>query len=395
MANNYRSPTLAVGSKTARQGTSASLNIGDCILVGTPPADGCLSMDLYARDVSEAFGRVFPSLSHILLQPGGETAPWIQKQYLRYSGYPKLLRREIRTRKASVVHVLDHSYAHLCRVAEKTIVTCHDIADLKVSSLTFWQSALWKWRISGLRRAARIVAMSENTARDLRELLEIPPEQIVVNYSGVSGRFTPSQAPPEAECARQLRRVRGERFLFLHVGNNTTRKNIPLLLRALSILRRHHPSVTLVKVGDPLASGENAELVEQLNLTGNLIELGRIEDEALVEVYRSVDCMVFPSLYEGFGRPVVEAQACGTPCILARSSSLEEVGGSAALYHDPSSAEDLANCMKEVLERETLRFDLAARGFVNARRFSWDNHAQKLVDIYFDVYAPASIRISS
>ncbi len=203
MANNYRSPTLAVGSKTARQGTSASLNIGDCILVGTPPADGCLSMDLYARDVSEAFGRVFPSLSHILLQPGGETAPWIQKQYLRYSGYPKLLRREIRTRKASVVHVLDHSYAHLCRVAEKTIVTCHDIADLKVSSLTFWQSALWKWRISGLRRAARIVAMSENTARDLRELLEIPPEQIVVNYSGVSGRFTPSQAPPEAECARR------------------------------------------------------------------------------------------------------------------------------------------------------------------------------------------------
>lgn len=357
------------------------------ILAGTPPADGCMSMDLYARDVSAAFERVLPSLDYVLLQPGRGREPWHRKQCLRYFGYPNLLRREIAKRGARVVHVLEQSSAHLCRVTANSVVTCHDIADLKISDINFIQIELWKWRVGCLQRAARVIAISHNTARDLTELLSIPPGRIVVNPSGVPTGFKRSDLPPESPCAKRLLRLRPNRFLFLHVGSNIVRKNIPALLRAFSFVKRSHPEAMLVKVGDPFSRSEYRGMIQELGIADGLIELGRISDEELVEVYRSVDCLVFPSLYEGFGRPVIEAQACGAPCILARSSSLEEVGGDAALYHDPSSAEDLAKQMGRIVAGEPLAADLRNRGYSNAARFTWDNHVRTLLNVYSEVTA--------
>ena len=211
------------------------------ILAGTPPSDGILSMDLYARDISASFDRFFPSLDYVLLQPGGEREPWRRRQALRYFGYPALLRREIGVRKASVVHVLEQSSALLCRVSPKCVVTCHDLAELRVSALTFVQMELWKWRVRALRRAARVIALSRNTANDLTELLNIPPERIVVSHSGLPPAFKPSDSPPQSGCARRLMGLRSNHYLFLHVGSNIRRKNIPVLLRAFSLVRQRYP----------------------------------------------------------------------------------------------------------------------------------------------------------
>jgi glycosyltransferase involved in cell wall biosynthesis len=342
-------------------------------------------MDLYARDISVAFDRCAPSFNYLLLQPGQGSTSWFRKQRVRYVGYPRLLNREIRTRKARLVHVLDHSYGHLCRMAARTVVTCHDVADLKASGMALWQRELWKWRVNGIKRASRVIAISRNTASDLQQLLRIPPERIVVNYYGVPDYFTPAQPASDSAPVRRLLALRSERFLFLHVGTNAVRKNIPLLLRAFSLLKRRHREVILVKVGTPFSESGYGRMLEELKIVEDVIDLGSVSNETLVDIYRSVDCMVFPSLYEGFGRPVLEAQACGIPCVVARSSCLEEVGGDAVLYHDPLASEDLANKMSEILMRQELRNELVKRGFANAARFTWEKHARTLLDVYAQV----------
>jgi glycosyltransferase involved in cell wall biosynthesis len=169
------------------------------------------------------------------------------------------------------------------------------------------------------------------------------------------------------------------------VGTNAVRKNIPLLLRAFSLVKRRHPEALLVKVGPPFSENGYGKMLEELKIFEDVLELGKVSNQTLVEIYRSIDCMVFPSLYEGFGRPVLEAQACGVPCVLARSSCLEEVGGDAVLYHDPLASEDLANKMSEVLMQEDLRTDLVKRGFANAACFTWEKHARTLLEVYAQV----------
>jgi glycosyltransferase involved in cell wall biosynthesis len=339
-------------------------------------------MDVYAVNVAAALERVAPSFAFLMLRPGEESGGWLHKQVLRYFGYAELLRKTIRWRRCSFVHVLDQSSAYLSRAADKAVITCHDIADLKSTALNPWQLALWKWRIGGLRKAWRIVAVSQNTKADLEAVLGIPPERIRVIPNGVADCFSPSTAPLQHASARKLGELRKSHFLFLHVGSNAARKNISTLLRGFALVKRDFPQAILVKAGSHFAANGYQKDIAELGIGDSIIELGRIPDDELVEVYRSVDCFLFPSSYEGFGLPVLEAQACGVPCVLARSSSLEEVGGTAALYHDPSSAADLSARMIEILSEELLRADLRAKGLANAERFTWDNHASKLLEIY-------------
>jgi glycosyltransferase involved in cell wall biosynthesis len=237
--------------------------------------------------------------------------------------------------------------------------------------------------VSCLKRARRIFADSHSTARDLQAELNIEPARIVVNHLGVDESFHPiSQDGLRSSAAVGLGGLLASHRLILHVGSNVVQKNMPTLLRALRELLRQGVPVKLVKVGDRLLAGRMASLARELGVEGAIMDLGSLPRADLVEVYNACDVLVFPSLCEGFGLPVLEAQACGLPCVLADASSLPEVGGDAALYHPANDAAELARQVLRILNEPGMRPDLVKRGKENASRFTWDRHVERLVEEY-------------
>lgn len=347
------------------------------LLVPVLPAEGWTSIDLYRGDLERGFAEAGLPAPGIVLPNEDPAAPWWRRQADLYWSLPRALRAaRARHGGTALVHVLDHSYAHLCRAAPRAVVTCHDLAPLRVRELAPHREAIFRWRIAGLRRAAAVVCVSQNTARDVAELARVEECRILVNPLGVDPAFAPG--PPG--CRRPG-------FTILHVGSLLRRKNLPVLLRALARLRQTVPDAVLVRIGARLGGTSDGALVARLGLEGAVIELGTTAHATLVAAYRAADAFVLPSLYEGFGRPVLEAQACGTPTLLADGSSLREVGGAGALYFPPEDDAALAALLARLATEPALRARLAAAGIANARRFTWRGHVERLAEVYGAVAA--------
>jgi glycosyltransferase involved in cell wall biosynthesis len=231
-----------------------------------------------------------------------------------------------------------------------------------------------------------IIAVSENTRRDLAELLGVPTERVDVIYHAADERFRPldDQAAKEFCQEHDL----PESFI-LWVGILEPRKNLEVLLRALTILRDkekelHHK---LVVAGAKGWLYENTiKLVDELRLADDVIFFGTASVADLLLLYNGARLFVFPSLYEGFGLPPLEAMACGTPVVCSRTSSLPEVLGEAALYFDPLDAEALAEAIQRLAEDEGLRQELRQRGLEQAAKFSWQKTAEQTLAVYRRVY---------
>ena len=206
------------------------------------------------------------------------------------------------------------------------------------------------YRSSALR-SRLVIAISEHVKETVVERWGLPPERVRVLHLGVDRkRFSPGEATREP--------------FLLYPANNWPHKNHARLVEAFARIRREHPELRLVLTG----SGH-----ESAAYPAGVDALGRVDDEALADLYRRASALVFPSLYEGFGQPPLEAMASGCPVAVARSGALPEVCGDAARYFDPSSAEDLAAAVLDVLSAPQ---DLVARGLERASRFSWDECAR-------------------
>ena len=236
-----------------------------------------------------------------------------------------------------------------------------------------------------LARADFVLADSENTRNDLICLLDVPPERAEVVYCGVDAHFRPA----EEDALLPVRQRYDLDFPFIFtVGVLEPRKNLATLLRALSILKgrrgfRHR----LVVAGKPGWLYESIHRqVEALELERDVIFLGHVPDDDLPALYSLADVLAYPSLYEGFGLPPLEAMACGTPVVCSDASSLPEVVGEAALKVKAMDADGLANALSQVLEDEELKQTLRLRGRQRAALFSWEAAARKLLDVYSRVY---------
>lgn len=265
------------------------------------------------------------------------------------------------------------------------VVTVHDLSFLRYPEAfpAFQRLYLRTQARRSLRSARRVVAVSQATARDVVELLQVPAEHVDVVYNGVDRAFGPA---PLAEVDA-FRRHRGlpDRFI-LHLGTLEPRKNLVCLVRAFSVARQSAPFLDDVKL--VLAGGKGWDYksifheVARLNLEDDVLFPGYVPDEELPWWYRAATAFAYPSLLEGFGLPVAEAMACGTPTVTSSVSSLPEVADDAALLVDPTSADALASALLRLLtDADLVRF-LRERGPAQAARFSWKCTARETADVY-------------
>jgi len=232
------------------------------------------------------------------------------------------------------------------------------------------------------RRARKVVTVSKFSARELIELFGLSAEQIAVIPNGVSEEFFPRQDDEAFMALKRRIGLASERFL-LFVGGADPRKNHRLVLEAASMIRPHLEGRTLVLAGSathPFGSYE--ETAKSYRLMDCVLCPGRLSQGDLQLLYSHADIFLFPSLYEGFGMPVLEAMACGVPVITSRTTALGEVAGDAALLVDPDNARELADRMIELLESESLRASLKAKGFARITEYTWARAALQTHDLY-------------
>lgn len=228
------------------------------------------------------------------------------------------------------------------------------------------------------RHAARLVAISESGRDDIHRIYSVPLVRIDVVTPGVGDIYRPL---PAAQVAA-FRKAKGlPQTFILHVGTLQPRKNIPTLLEAVAQLAR--PDVPLVLVGGRGWIYEEVfDRVEQLGLARQVRFAGYVDDEELPLWYNAAAVLAFPSFYEGFGMPVADALACGTPVVAAATSSIPEAGGDVALYFEPRDAAELADRLRQALDDPEARRRAAALGPAHAARFSWARSGAELAAVY-------------
>jgi glycosyltransferase involved in cell wall biosynthesis len=271
----------------------------------------------------------------------------------------------------------------------RSVVTIHDCIHLMFpqylpSRLAYFYAKGSMW--SAARKANRILTVSEASKRDILRFFDVAPEKVEVIYNAIDERFLAPADTQRMELVKQ--RYQLDHPFVLYVGNIKPHKNIERLIDAFGRARsRGCPDdVKLVIIGDEISKYPALrQSVHKHKLDKHVRFLGFQPMETLAAFYRLARAFVFPSLYEGFGLPPLEAMACGTPVVTSNVSSLPEVAGGAALLVDPYDAEAISDGICRALTDDALRADLIARGRERARSFSWAQSVRKIHDIYLEV----------
>lgn len=264
------------------------------------------------------------------------------------------------------------------------VVTIHDLIHLICPDLLSDRRAHWyaSWMLpSAAHRAAHILTVSEHSKRDILKYLNVPESKVTVISHGVSSGFRPYPRS-EIQSYRALRKL-PERFI-LYVGLLKPHKNIVRLVKAFSILQDTGLHLLLVGRSDKEYRSLNRVLADE-SLSQRIILYPAWAYEELPLLYNAAECLVLPSLYEGFGLPALEAMACGTPVICSQTTSLPEVVGDAAKLVDPISVESIRDGLKRMLMDSSLRAEMSRKGLVRAKRFRWHETAVKTLQVYREV----------
>ena len=294
---------------------------------------------------------------------------------------------------ADIYHIATQTMATLLcfqRFPRPVVVTVLDIIPHLVrgdreldTSRHAVERLFYRLALSGLKRADALIAISEYTKRTLVEALDLAADRIHVIYPAVDHeRFHPLDVPDEFRARHGL----GSEWRYvLCVGSDDPRKNLSTLLQALALAKQQLAKVKLIKVGSshfPREHERLMDLVEALDLQGHVLFLDRVPDEELPLLYNLADVLAMPSLYEGFGLPVAEAMACGTPVVCSRAGALPEAAGDSAILVKARDAAALAAAIAGVLEDQLLRKKMTERGQARAAMFTWKNTAEQLVQLY-------------
>lgn len=273
----------------------------------------------------------------------------------------------------------------------KLVLTIHDVMYLLPytvvpPSLSLYQRLgriYRRWVVPRVaKRADAIITVSYHSRQDILNILQVSSERVFVIYGAPGPAFYPLSNKEKIERTKQRYRIRN-RFI-LALGGLDPRKNTAGVLQAFKRFReRLKGDYQLVIVGLP-KTGQKlfSSIAMKLGIVENVVFTDFVPEEDLVALYNGADVFLYPSFYEGFGLPVLEAMACGTPVVASNAGSIPEIAGEAALLIDPQDVEALALAIEEIITNQTLRQELIARGFKHVKKFSWDKAARKLLAVY-------------
>jgi len=287
---------------------------------------------------------------------------------------PRVLRRI----EADVAHA--PAFVGPLASAIPIVTTIHDLSFLRFPRLFRPANRLYLNTMTRLsaRRSRHLIAVSKHTARESEHLLGVKPDMITVVYHGVDDRFR--RLPTDDVAAFRERRGLPERFV-LFVGTLEPRKNLKRLIEAF--VRADEDGVKLIIVGGRGWLYEDLfAQVEDLGLRDTVLFPGYVSNEELAFWYNAATVFAYPSLYEGFGMPVTEAQACGTPVLTSNTTSLPEAAGEAAVLVDPEDIASIATGLRCLLKNEELQRELSEQGQKHASGFTWPTTARETVEVY-------------
>src|SRR5688572_17871027 len=268
----------------------------------------------------------------------------------------------------------------------RSVVTIHDCIHLMFPqylpnrlAYAYARASMW----AAARRSDRILTVSEASKRDILHFFNVPPEKIVVVYNAIDEHFWVT--PPEERVARVRERYQLDHKFVLYVGNIKPHKNLERIIEAFDEVRKDDVDgdLKLLIIGDEISKLPSLRrAVHRHKLHKQVRFLGYLPDETLAILYRLASVFVFPSLYEGFGLPAVEAMASGTPVVTSNLSSLPEVTGDAAVLVDPYDVDSIAHGIRRVLTDPALAAEMRRKGLERAREFSWERSVAQTREVY-------------
>lgn len=293
------------------------------------------------------------------------------------------LPKEIRRLNIDVVHF--PAYTGSFVNTGKNVVTVHDVMH-KVNPGWFSKKELilmdFPMQVA-VRKATKIIAVSESTKRDIIKFYRIPEEKIAVTMAAVESYFKPINDLALLQGIKNKYKI-GCDFI-LHVGVLFKRRNIVRLLEVFSLLKKDgNVEQKLVFVGPGKSYFKINEHIQKYKLDNDVIYLGYVEQEDMVLLYNAASFFVYPSLYEGFGLPVLEAMSCGKAVITSNISALPEVVGDAGLLIDPYNTQQLYDAMYRLVKDSSLRGDLGRKAYERSKFFSWEKKVRQTMAVYED-----------
>lgn len=348
--------------------------------------------EVYVRSLLNGFASLDRSSEFITYLSVKEAATWVPRRFAirQVSGNPFLrlgwqLFRQLRRDNPQLIHV-QYTAPLFCPVP--VVVTVHDVSFLEYPDyFPRTRSLQLRWTVGRtIRNAARILTGSEFSRAAIAKAYNLDSDRIVVVPNAAAREFRPLQRESVFEHVRSRFRVAGP--FVLSVGDLQPRKNHIGLIRAFARLVRAQPQLrhNLVLAGKPTWFAPRIlEAAKQSGVADRIQFAGFVTDEELLRLYNACDCFVFPSFYEGFGLPVLEAMACGRAVACSRTSALPEVADGAGLLFDPHSTDEMTRAMHDLLIDSQLRSRMERLGLQRSAYFSWQKAAQKTLQVYYEV----------
>lgn len=268
-----------------------------------------------------------------------------------------------------------------------SIVTIHDLTlhffpGKKMTSI-FHRLAYSATIRSATRKAKKIIAVSRNTAKDLQEILNTPLKKVHVIYEGVAPEFQPIN--DQLRLNQTLQKYQLKQPFLLYTGVWRDHKNIYGLLEAFSqVISRHNIQLVITGKKDNIYAQEVLAAIAEFKLEQNVVLPGLVSENELVDLLNAAYAFVFPSFYEGFGLPPLEAMQCATPAIVSDTSCLPEICGNAALYFNPYDPDNMSEQMIKLLDSPDLAADLINKGLNHVKKFSWSKMAKETHSLYME-----------
>lgn len=290
--------------------------------------------------------------------------PKLKKERLDVIFYPK-----------NIIPITHHLF-----LKSKKVNVIHDLAyfDKKLNEYKFFDTMYMKMFMGlSCRIADGVVAVSQNTKNDLISILKVPSEKIVVIYEGIEKKFR--RQTDTIILEKTLQKFKIHRPFIFYCGSLSPRKNMLRVLRAFNDIKEQIPHNAYLAGGQSWHDEDVLKYIKE-NLSGRVFQIGYVSDEELINLYSSADLFLYPSLYEGFGLPILEAQACGCPVLTSNINPMKEVAANGTEYVDPYNQQEITDAIVKLSLDKKLQHRLIQKGLINAEKYKWKTTVNDLLD---------------